>query len=307
MTEHPTDQAERVLRELKALAPEPQGTSDALWLAAFRCQVGLMRGLGGDPEPLHAVDHLLADGVPVRLYRPAAGRLPVLLHLHGGGGIAGSVDAHDSALRRLAARTGWLVAAPDYRLAPEHRFPAQLEDGHAALRAVSRLAGVDASRLVVAGDSIGGTLATALAMLARERGGPALAGQVLLYPNIDLRRGAAYPSRRTEEGRIVAAADLERQIGLYLADDADRASPLASPITAPREVLATLPPAFVATGGNDPLRDEGELYARRLAEAGVATRHHRFDGMIHGFFQMGGRVDATDRLLARLRGWLDRL
>lgn len=207
-------------------------------------------------------------------------------------------------LRALANRTGWMVAAPDYSLAPGQRFPVQIEEGYAALVAAAALPDVDPARIVVAGDSIGATIATAVAVLARDRGGPKLAGQLLFYPNTDLRADAAYPSRRSEDGRIIAAADLERQIGLYVAAVADRVSPLASPILAD---LTGLPRAFVATNERDPLRDEGEAYARALTDAGVDTTHRRIVGMIHGFLQMSGRIDAADAALHDVGKWLGAL
>lgn len=290
------DQAAAVLSTLAALtpAPDPQA-DDAAWLAGFRYRTALLRGFGGTPVPLTSVSLEMVGTMPVWLYRPASGRLPMLLHVHGGGAIAGSIDGHDPALRLLAARTGWLVAAPAYRLAPDHPFPAQLEDCHTALLAL------DPARVVVSGDSIGGTIATALTMLARDRGGPAIAGQVLLYPNTDLCAGVSYPSRRSEDGNIIASDDLERQIRLYVRREEDRDDPLASPLLAD---LAGLPPAFVATGACDPLRDEGEAYVARLRAAGVETTHRRYPGMIHAFLQMAGAIDATDTLLADLTAWL---
>lgn len=291
------DQAATVLRTLAALTPVPDAAADdAAWLAGFRYRTALLRGFGGAPVPLESVSLEMIGAMPVWLYRPARGRLPMLLHVHGGGAIAGSIDGHDPALRLLAARTGWLVAAPAYRLAPEHPFPAQLEDCHTALLAL------DPARIVVSGDSIGGTIATALAMLARDRGGPAIVGQVLLYPNADLRADATYPSRRSEDGNIIASDDLERQIRLYVRRAEDRSDPLASPLLAD---CSGLPPAFVATGECDPLRDEGEAYVERLRAAGVATTHRRYPGMIHAFLQMAGAIDATETLLADLSAWLD--
>lgn len=301
-------QAAAVLDELRRLAPPsaPASAGDAEWLATFRCQAALLRGFSGEVEPVEGIAHLVVRGpageLPVRLYRPAAGRLPLLLHVHGGGGIAGSVDGHDPMLRALANRTGWLVAAPDYRLAPACRFPVQIEECHAALAAAARLPDIDPTRIVVAGDSIGATIATAVAMLVRDRGGPALAGQMLFYPNTDLRADAAWPSRRSEDGRVIGAADLERQVRLYVAADADRASPLASPILAE---LADLPPTFITTGERDPLRDEGDAYARALTDAGVATTHRRVDGMIHAFMQMAARIDAAAAVMHDVRRWLD--
>ncbi|WBO21367.1 alpha/beta hydrolase [Sphingomonas abietis] len=303
-------QATQILEALAQRAPErPKDADDARWLADFRYQTALLHDCGGPPQPLHAISHLmLADGpepLAVRLYRPAAGRLPLLLHMHGGGAIAGSVDGHDPCLRALAHRTGWIVAAPLYRRAPEHRFPAQLDDGWRALLGVAGRAdelGVDAARIVVSGDSIGGTFATALAVRSRDQGGPALAGQLLLYPNTDLRRGAAYPSRQSEDGNIIALDDLERQIDLHLACEADRSLPAASPLLMPD--LHGLPRTLLVTCGADPLRDEGEAYGERLEEAGVDLRHHRFEGMIHGFLQMGGHIGTSTHLLDLIATWL---
>lgn len=270
---------------------------DATWLAAFRAQTALIGRLSGEPLPVHAIEHHVLDGVRVRFYHPGAGDRPVLFHLHGGGAIAGSLDGHDPVFRMLALRTGWTVAAPDFRLAPEARFPAQLDDALAAL------AGIEAPRIVVSGDSIGATLATSLARLVRETG-PTLAGQVLFYPNTDLRRDADYPSRRSENGKIIEAVALERQIDLYLADPAQRKDATASPIVAD---LAGLPPTFIATAECDPLRDEGEGYALRLREAGVTLEHHRFSGAPHAFLQMSADLPFAEAALMRLTEWLDRL
>lgn len=309
--EAPVDpQARTILDTIKALAPDADPhADDARWLADFRYQTALLKAFSGDPEPVHAITHLVLpseSGPPtVRLYRPKPGPLPLLLHIHGGGAIAGSIEGHDPALRTLANRTGWLVAAPAYRLAPEHRFPAQLDDSWAALQGVIAQGGaldIDTSRIVVSGDSIGGTLATALAARTAAQGGPALKGQILLYPNTDLRRDADYPSRKSEDGNIIDAASLERQIDLYFATPEDRSDPCASPILA--DDLAALPPTLLITCENDPLRDEGEAYSQRLRDAGVNVDHDRFDGMIHAFLQMAGRVDATSRLLDRIAAWL---
>jgi acetyl esterase len=293
--------AEAVLAWLAARKPASNAGDDAHWLADFRAQTALIGRLDGKLEPLFAIEHRLVEGVPVRLYRPGTGRLPILFHLHGGGAIAGSLDGHDPALRRLAKRTGWIVAAPAYRLAPEARFPAQLEEAVAALSMVAE----ETDRLVVSGDSIGGTLATALATTVRDRGGPVLAGQVLLYPNTDLRAHADYPSRRSEDGRIIEGDGLERQIDLYLGDRAQRDDPRASPILAAD--LTGLPPTFLATAAHDPLRDEGEAYAGRLRTAGNLIEHHRFAGALHGFLQMQGRLAASGLLFDRIVDWLTRL
>lgn len=304
-------QARTILDTIETLAPDADPKADdARWLADFRYQTVLLKTFSGDPEPVHAITHLLlpseAGPLVVRLYRPKPGPLPLLLHIHGGGAIAGSIDGHDAALRALANRTGWLVAAPAYRLAPEHRFPAQLNDSWTALLGLTERADmldIDTSRIVVSGDSIGGTLATALASRAAAEGGPALQGQILLYPNTDLRHDANYPSRGSEDGNIIDAKSLERQIDLYLASNSDRTDPRASPILA--DDLAALPPTLLVTCENDPLRDEGEAYGQRLRDAGVTVDHDRFDGMVHAFLQMRGRMDATDRLIDRIARWLD--
>ncbi|WP_242137109.1 MULTISPECIES: alpha/beta hydrolase [unclassified Sphingomonas] len=295
------DQARQVLDRLAALAPDGDpAADDAAWLAAFRYQTALLRDFGGVSEPLLSVGLRSLGGVGARIFRPSDDDDAILFHLHGGGGIAGTLDGHDPALRLLAARTGWTVVAPDYRLAPEHRFPAQLEDSYSALIALH--AERPARRIVLSGDSIGATLATALAMLVRDRGGPALAGQLLLYPNTDLRRGADYPSRRSEDGNIIGLEDLERQIDLYVADDAARSDARASPLLS--DQLDTLPPTLILTCERDPLRDEGEAYARRLRAAGVTVEHHRVPGMIHAFLQMAGMVSATTQWLAVAKRWL---
>ena len=303
-------QAQAVLDRLAALAPTvPANADDTIWLAGFRAQTALLPGFSGAPEPVVRVEHrqVPAGGrnLILRLYRPAEGRLPLLLYMHGGGAIAGSVDGHDAPLRALANRTGWLVAAPEYRLAPEAKFPAQIDEGWTALSWVAHHAseiGTDPSRIVVAGDSIGGTMAIALAMRARGKERPRPAGQVLLYPNTDLRRGADYASHRENDGRIIKMADLERQIALYVRTEADRLSPAASPVAA--KDLSGLPPTLMVTGGADPLGDEGKELAERLAAAGVSVDHRRFDGMIHAFLQMGGSVDATRALISQVADWL---
>ncbi len=304
-------QAQGVLDRLAALSPAaPADADDATWVANFRCGVALISTFAAPPEPVLRVEQRVIVGpggaLPLRLYRPAEGRLPVLLYLHGGGAVAGAVDIHDSPLRALANRSGWLVAAPDYRLAPDARFPAQVDDAAATLAWIAAegdAIGADASRVVVAGDSIGGAFAAALALRSRD-GGPRLAGQILLYPNTDLRRDVDYPSRRSENGHIIEAAGLERQIELSLASKADRGSPLASPVLSDGAGLA---PTLVVTNECDPLRDEGEALAARWAPAGVQVEQHRFPGMIHAFMQMGAHIDAAERLFAMIADWLRRL
>ena len=271
-----------------------------------------IRAGGGDPEPVHEVTDLTIAGpggeLPLRLYRPSSERpLPVLLYFFGGGWVLGTIDTADGVSRSLANATGALVAVVGYRLAPEHPFPAAIDDCYAALNWVAAHAaeiGADPARLAVGGDSAGGNLAAGLALRARADG-PALAGQLLVYPNTD--QLADDESMRTADDPFLFnrhSVAWYRQY--YLADPGDAANPLASPLRAGS--LAGLPPALVITAEYDPLRDQGEAYARRLADEGVPAELIRYQGMAHGFFTMAGTVDASLAALAkaaaRLRAWL---
>jgi acetyl esterase len=266
---------------------------------------------GGEPQPVHEVTDLTIPGpggeLPLRLYRPASeGPLPVLCYFFGGGWVLGTIDTADGVSRGLANASGVLVAVAGYRLAPEHPFPAAVDDCYAALRWVADHAdeiGADPGRIAVGGDSAGGNLAAAVALRARD-GGPPLAGQLLVYPNTD--QLADDESMRAAEDPFLfnrhSVAWYRRH---YLADPGDAASPLASPLRA--ESLAGLPPALVITAEYDPLRDQGEAYARRLAADGVPVELSRYPGMAHGFFTMTGTVDASRTANAqaakRLREW----
>jgi acetyl esterase len=293
--DHPPSEAERVAMVRQGYA----GTAD----------------LGGEPERVARVEDRQIPGpggtVPIRVYQPrpggSGGPQPVLLWFHGGSFIAGGLDTHDRPLRALANRLGFPVLSVAWRLAPEHPYPAGVEDAYAALLWAAEgdapdLA-IDPARIAVGGDSAGGAVAAVLAQLARDRGGPAVAFQALLYPNTDLAGdGSTYPSWAENDGRILTRADMERNFALY-ANGADRAQPGLSPLRAPS--LSGLPPAFVVTGEADPQRDEGEAYAARLRGVGVTVEHARYPGMIHGFFQMAGVLDAgrdvLDRTAAALR------
>ena len=272
-----------------------------------------IRATGGEPEPVHEITNLTISGpggeLPLRLYRPSARRpLPVLVYFFGGGWVLGSIDTADGVCRSLANSTGALVVVPGYRLAPEHPFPAAIDDCYAAVRWVAGHAGeigADPARLAVGGDSAGGNLAAAVALRARD-GGPALAGQLLVYPNTD---------QLADDESIRACDDPflfnRRSVGWYrqhyLASPDDAANPLASPLRA--GTLASLPPALVITAQYDPLRDQGEAYARRLADDGVPVELSRYQGMAHGFFTMAGSVEASRAALAQassfVRSWLD--
>lgn len=264
----------------------------------------------GKPEPVAGVRECMVDGAegprPARLYRPQGdGPFGVLLFIHGGGWIAGSLDAYDATCRGLCNASGCLVLALDYRLAPEHKFPAAPRDGLAALRWLATHAaefGGDARRLAIGGDSAGGNVAAAVAQMARDQGGPQLRLQLLVYPVTD--HACDTPSyREFGTGYLLTAEGMRWHWNHYLPNDAAGADPLASPLRA--RDLAGLPPALVITAEFDPLRDEGEAYAQRLREAGVKTDLVRYDGMIHAFFSLGHLMDdgraAVQRAGAALR------
>jgi acetyl esterase len=249
------------------------------------------------PPPGVAAEDLHAPGpagdIPVRLYVPPGLSRPsaAVIYFHGGGMVAGSVDTHDTLCRRLAVSAGVRVASVDYRLAPEHRFPAAIEDALAAYRWLAGRAaelGADPARLAVAGDSAGGNLAAVVALHTRgDAAPPAL--QVLVYPATDLTR--SLPSHRTfAEGYFLTRRSTTYYLDHYI-DEADRRHPDASPLFAPD--LGGAARALVYTAGFDPLRDEGLAYADRLKEASVWTRYQELPGLLHGFANMTGLIDAA--------------
>jgi acetyl esterase len=251
---------------------------------------------GAPPAVAHVEDRRVpVDGgaIPVRLYRPAgATPLPLVVYFHGGGWVIGSIETHDAVCRDLANAAGCAVASVDYRLAPEHRFPVAAEDCYAATRWLGAHAGelgVDAARIAVGGDSAGGNLAAVVAQLARDRGGPALAFQLLIYPATDAACDA--PSHRENaDGYLLTADAMTWFWGHYLGGDASlKADPRCSPLRAGD--FRGLPPALVVTAEYDPLRDEGEAYGALLRDAGVPVTVSRYPGMIHGFFAMGAFLD----------------
>lgn len=263
-----------------------------------------------DPGPVEIAMHSFAGPagvVPVRSYRPAgqAGNLPALVFYHGGGWVVGSLDTHDHMCRHLAVRAGLAVLAVDYRLAPEHPFPAALEDSIAAVPWAVREASalrIDSSRLAVGGDSAGGQLAASVALALRDAGGPALTLQLLIYPVCNLIADNA-SLRDNATGYLLTVAAYHKLCDWYLADRGQWDDPRISPQHAPDH--RGLPPALVQTAEFDPLRDEGATYAETLRAAGVPVEYHCYPGMIHGFARMGGKVDmgrtALDDAAAALR------
>jgi acetyl esterase len=250
-------------------------------------------GQGGrEPWPVEEVADIRVDGaegeLAARVYRPAgAGPHPTLVFFHGGGFVLGDLQTHDEQVRMLCDRSQVVVVAVDYRLAPEHPFPAGVNDAFAATRwAGEHLAELGGdSRLAVGGDSAGGNFAAVVAQRWHATGQrPALAAQLLLYPSLDM-TGSSESVSELAEGYFLTGEDMLWFHGHYLSGGGDPTDPMASPLLAPD--VSGLAPAVVATGQFDPLRDEGNAYAARLEQAGVPVRGRCFDGLIHGFFGMG--------------------
>jgi acetyl esterase len=258
--------------------------------------------LGGPEQPVHKVENrrIPGDGglIPVRVYYPmSASQLPALVYFHGGGFVLGGLDMSDRACRALANGSGCVVISVDYRLAPEHAFPAAADDAFAATQYVAVHAaefGVDPALIAVGGDSAGGNLAAVVALRARDAGGPAIAFQLLVYPWVDFADDS--PSMREFAADHFLTADImDWFANHYLPPPIDRRQPWVSPS---RANLAGLPPAFVLTAECDPLRDQGEAFARRLKDAGVQTTLKRYDGMIHPFFSLGGIIEGGQTAIA---------
>lgn len=235
-----------------------------------------------------------ADGVPVRLYRPTAAEpLPLLLFLHGGGWLLGDLDTHDAMLRLLCERVGCAVLGVGYRLAPEHRFPAALDDVHTAWRWVRQAAAelrCDPGRLAIGGESAGANLAAALTLRLRDERQHQPNFQLLVHPAADLRLGL--PSFDEVAAPGLDRAYLEQCVAMYLGD-AEPTDPLASPLLAKSH--ESLPSAIVLTAEEDPLRDDGEFYARALADAGVETVCRRLPGLPHGFMFLPVTIPAVSQ------------
>jgi len=237
-----------------------------------------------------------------RLYRPHAAekRLPGVVYFHGGGFIYGDLDTHDGICRGIARSAPCAVVAVDYRLAPEHRFPAAVEDAIAATQWVSLNSGalgIDSSRLIVAGDSAGGNLAAVVALSAREAAGPDIAMQVLVYPVTDF-AGESESAARFGEGFLLTRESMRWVKRSYLRDERDATDWRASPLR--MSDMSRLPPAYIITAGFDPLRDEGQTYAQRLIQAGTPATLECFEGQVHGFLVMGGVIAAAGHAIQRI-------
>ena len=260
------------------------------------------------PPQIGAVTNVLAEtgigAIPVRTYRPAGvdatTPLPTLVYFHGGGWVIGDLETHDVLCRQLTGEAGMMVVAVDYRLAPEHKFPAAADDAWAATRWVAANAGrlgVDTKRLAVGGDSAGGNLAAVVALLARDAGAPPIAFQVLLYPVTDV--GTETRSYRDfADGYMLTRDSMKWFFDHYLGAPDQARDWRVSPLRA--SSLARVAPALIVTAGFDPLRDEGEAYAHALTAAGVRVDYVCYGGMIHGFVPMGRLIDSGNRAVSHI-------
>lgn len=244
----------------------------------------------------------------LRIYTPiGVPPFPVLVFFHGGGWVCGSLDTHDGLCRTLANRAGAVVVSVDYRLAPESRFPAPVEDCYAALEWTAIHAGElggDASRLAVAGDSAGGNLAAAVALMARDRGGPRLALQILIYPITDCNfETASYTENASGCG--LTRDTMMYYWREYVAQSQDALTPYASPLRCAD--LAGLPSTLVLTAAYDPLRDDGLLYAARLEQAGIAVTCINYEDMNHGFLSVWPHLPSSTAAFAQIRSAVTRL
>ncbi len=309
MTLHP--QARTIVDHMAATFPPPDPAISGTEMRQ------LIKELAGDvipenSEPVGEVTNIEAVGpfgtIPVRVYRPAdvdpGAVLPLVVFFHGGGWVLCDVDSHDGFCRTITNLTGCCVASVDYRLAPEHRFPVPIEDSYAAFTWLASHADelrCDPARIAVAGDSAGGNLAAVVCQMARDRSGPPISSQVLMYPVIDHRFDTdSHRTQGTTNG--LTSAEVQYYWREYLPDDGTAetaaADPYASPLRAER--FDDLPRALLVLPEHDPLRSEGEAYGRALTEAGVPTVVTVYEGMFHSFLMFGGVLEAADAALAQI-------
>jgi acetyl esterase/lipase len=270
--------------------------------AEARAQLDAFRRVDADGPRLERIEDHQVPGaggpIQLRVYLPRRAPVATLVYFHGGGWVVGGIEASDLLARYLADATSAAVVSVDYRLAPEHRFPAAIDDAMVAVEWAAfwseRHLG-SGSRLVVAGDSAGGNIATVVALQLAESGRSPVAAQILIYPVVDCDLSR---SSYTTYGDVLTLSteDMRWFWDQYVPDPASRTSPLAAPLRSPR--LAALPPTFIASAECDALRDEGEEYALRLRVVGVPVRHQQYDGTVHGFFTMPQRLQTARDVLA---------
>jgi acetyl esterase/lipase len=280
---------------------------DRISPAAARTQYRDVRATLRPPAPpLRDVLDIVADSVPVRLYRPSEGVLPAFVFFHGGGWVVGDVETHDVVCRQIAAQANVVVVAADYRLAPEHPFPAAVDDAWNATTWVAAHAaelGIDAKRIAVGGDSAGGGLAAVVALMARDSQKLRLTSQVLIYPVTDLRAQSESYSTFAE-GCFLTRAGMQWYIAQYAPSHQAREDWRGSPLLAPW--VHGVAPALIIAAEVDPLVDEGAAYVRRLQGARVPVEYHVLHGMIHGFLTMGAKIDAAQHAVSMIAERLKR-
>lgn len=269
-----------------------------------------MRPVDAIPAPVGRVTNLSIPGpggdLPLRIYAPAGpGPFPVLVYFHGGGYVVCNLDTHDQLCHELCNKSGAVVVSVGYRLAPEHKFPAAIDDCLAAARwAGENAAGFngDHTRIALGGDSCGGTLATVTNIRLRDEGGPAIRGQLLIYPITDYYDPPTRSYIDNADGYFLTRDGMKWFFDHYLTDPGEASHSHVSPLRCPD--LSGLAPAYVITAEFDPLRDEGDRYAERLKEAGVDTVHKPYPGMIHGFYSQIGILDRTGEAIQESCEWL---
>jgi acetyl esterase len=287
---------------LNQIAASGAPSFSSMTVAEARGMAEGMAAMGGEQVPVSSVRDVTipVDGATIgaRVYRPDGnGPHPVVVFFHGGGFVIGDLDSHDNLARTLCRDAQAVVVAVDYRMGPEHRFPAAAQDSFAATRWIADHAaelGGDASRLAVCGDSAGGNLGAVVTQMARDAGGPAIRFAALIYPTVDMTLTGGSITENAK-GYFLEKDDMDWFMSHYLNSDEDRPNPLASPALHPN--LAGLPPCFITTCEFDPLRDEGEAYGATLRANGVAAENKRYDGLIHGAASMAGIVDGGRQML----------
>jgi acetyl esterase/lipase len=265
---------------------------------------------GETPDNLDVSDEVISTSladIPIRIYRPEGTQdqlMPALIYFHGGGWCIGDLDSHDHVCRWLASHSECVVISVDYRMGPEHKFPAAVEDAFKSVKWISSHADelkIDENRIGIGGDSAGGNLSAVVTLLAREQGGPHFGCQLLIYPATDMLM--RFPSHAIcGDGYRLTRTSIAWFISGYLRNGEDMYDKRASPLMA--ESHADLPPAFIMTAAFDPLKDEGEAYAAKLTESGVEVKYHCYEGMVHGFIAMPGAVDMAKTALLDAASYL---
>lgn len=295
------EQTQALLEQMKAGGFKPASQIPLEESRASLTQMAI--AMAAPAKDVHSTEDCTFPGpdaaIPLRIYRPRQAadgeRLACAIFFHGGGFYLGDLETHDHVCRNLCHNADIVVVAVDYRLAPENKFPAGVEDCYAATSWVAENAaalGIDDARIALVGDSAGGSLVVSTCLAIRERGGPDIAYQVVVYPGLTMDDGADFPSR-SEYGSgeyFLATEDFAFFRGLYFSDpETEVSNPLASPIRA--EDFSGLPPALVITAGYDPCLDEGKCYANRLRKAGIDSEYKCYEGTIHPFFLFDGPLD----------------